>query len=237
MFLSFIGSGSALNTTLGNNNAFIKKGETLLLLDCGSTTFSRMQRLNLLHDTKNIFVFITHRHPDHISSLGDLIFYAHYILKVHVNVLSPDGENVAKLLEYMGVKQEYYTLITLTSEYILNNVDIAVTVLYVPVEHIEDMNCYGYIIKYEGLNIFYSGDSKDIPNSVFQRFEKQEIDYIYQDICSYDYPDNPHMYINKLYELVQSKDRARVFCMHYDESFDGNQILQMGFKLVENIEE
>jgi ribonuclease BN (tRNA processing enzyme) len=235
MFLSFIGSGSALNTALGNNSAFIRTGESILLLDCGSTTFSRMQSLSVLDDIKKIFVLITHRHPDHIASLGDLIFYAHFILKADVNVLTPDDQNVAELLEYMGVQRELYSLVKLNMEYKLRNSDLAIDITFIPVQHVADMDCYGYIIRHKDISIFYSGDASNIPDSVLQLFEKQEIDYIYQDVCSYDYPENPHMYISKLCEFVQDKDRHRLFCMHYDEGFDRLQVLQMGFKLIENI--
>lgn len=237
MFLSFIGSGSALNTTLGNNSAFIKKEESILLIDCGSTTFSRMQSLNLLEDIKSIFVLLTHRHPDHIASLGDLIFYAHYILKARISVITPDAENVAKLLEYMGVQRDLYDLIKLTKEYKLKNTDFEIDITFVPVQHVAEMDCFGYIIQYNTCSIFYSGDSKNIPFRILQLFEKQDIDYIYQDICSYDYPENPHMHIDKLCKAIQGKDRNRVYCMHYDENFDRAQVLQIGFNLVENINE
>jgi len=40
--LSFICTGSAFNTKLGNNSAYVKAGTTLFLIDCGSTTFQRL---------------------------------------------------------------------------------------------------------------------------------------------------------------------------------------------------
>lgn len=45
--ISFIGRGSAFNTELGNTSAFVKKGNTLLLIDCGGTVFHRLQELNM----------------------------------------------------------------------------------------------------------------------------------------------------------------------------------------------
>jgi ribonuclease BN (tRNA processing enzyme) len=234
MFLNFIGSGSALNTSLGNNSAFIKDGKSILLLDCGSTTFARLQGLKLLDDIKNIYVLITHRHPDHIASLGDVIFYANYIIDAKLTVITPDKENVCNLLKYMGVKQELYSIVKPDKDFELKNKDFEITISCVPVQHVKDMECYGYIIQYNGSKIYYSGDSMSIPKNIFQAFEKHELDYIYQDVCSYNNIENPHMYIKELLELVNEKDRDRLFCMHYDEGFDKTQIQEMGFRIIKN---
>ncbi|HYE10290.1 MAG TPA: MBL fold metallo-hydrolase [Patescibacteria group bacterium] len=237
MYLNFIGSGSALNTELGNNCAFIKEEKSILLIDCGSTTFSRIQSLKLLESVREIFVLITHRHPDHIASLGDLIFYANYIIDAHVTVLTPDEENVCTLLRYMGVQKELYTLVKLDKEFKLKNPDFEILISYVPVQHVEEMPCYGYMIKYKNTYIYYSGDAKDIPKEILQRFVKKELDYIYQDVCSYDHIDNPHMYIERLHELIEEKDRNRLFCMHYDEGLNKTQIQQIGFHSIKNFGE
>ena len=237
MFLNFIGSGSALNTSLGNNSAFIKEGKSILLLDCGSTTFSRIQSLKLLEDIENIFVLITHRHPDHIASLGDLIFYANYIINSKITIITPDKENVSNLLKYMGVKCELYSIIKPEKLFELKNSDFIISISYIPVQHVNDMECYGYVIHYSGSKIYYSGDSMCIPKDIFEAFELQEIDYIYQDVCSYNDAENPHMYIKELYELVHEIDRNRVYCMHYDEGLDKTQIQQMGFRVIKNIGE
>lgn len=237
MFLNFIGSGSALNTSLGNNSAFIKEGKSILILDCGSTTFSRIQSLKLLESIENIFVLITHRHPDHVASLGDLIFYANYIINAKITVLTPDQENLGNLLKYMGVKSELYSLNWPDKEFNLINSDLEITISHVTVQHVEDMECYGYCINYKGIKIYYSGDAMCIPKDIFHDFEQHEVDYIYQDVCSYNNIENPHMYIKELYELINEKDRDRLFCMHYDEGLDIAQVQQMGFRLIKNFEE
>lgn len=236
MFLKFIGSGSALNTSLGNNSAFIKEGKSLLLIDCGSTTFSRMQDLSLLDDINNIYVLITHRHPDHISSLGDLIFYAHYTLKTSITILTPEENNVTKLLKYMGVERDLYNIIQLSKRYQLKDEDFEIGISFVPVSHVEYLECYGYILDYNNTRIYYSGDANDIPEAVLREFSEKKIDYIYHDVCSYEYTDNLHMYIEKLCTFFSKEDRNRVFCMHYDEGFDKQKALQLGFMLVNNFE-
>ena len=72
--LDFLGLGSAFNTDLGNTSAYIKKNTSLLLIDCGSTVFSKLHRIGLLDGVSDIYVIITHTHADHIGSLSDLIF-------------------------------------------------------------------------------------------------------------------------------------------------------------------
>ena len=120
---------------------------------------------------------------------------------------------------------------------LLKNFDFELFISHIPVQHVEDMDCYGYVIKYKDISIYYSGDAKDIPEDILQRFENHELNYLYQDVCSYDDPNSPHMHIKRLYELVQEKDRNRLFCMHYDEGSDKTKIQQMGFKLVRNLGE
>ena len=76
--LNFIGTGSAFNTELGNTSAFVKKNNSLLLIDCGGTVFHRFQELNIFEGLENLYIIITHTHPDHVGSLGEVIFYSYY---------------------------------------------------------------------------------------------------------------------------------------------------------------
>ena len=58
--LNFIGTGSAFNTELGNNSAFVKNNDSLILIDCGGTVFHRLQELSLLDGLQNLYIVITH---------------------------------------------------------------------------------------------------------------------------------------------------------------------------------
>ncbi len=76
--LQFLGIGSAFNTTLGNTSAYYKLGDVLILVDAGGMIFHTLLSKGLLKDIRKIDILITHMHPDHVGSLGDLIFYAYY---------------------------------------------------------------------------------------------------------------------------------------------------------------
>ena len=105
--LKFLGRGSAFNTKEGNTSAYIKENDVLFLIDCGSNIFAKIIDINLLDNVKEVHVAITHTHPDHIGSLGDLIFYCYYILNIKVNIITPN-KTIIDLLELMGIEKNLY---------------------------------------------------------------------------------------------------------------------------------
>jgi len=85
--LEFISTGSAFNAALGNNSAYYKAGKSLVLFDCGGSVFGTMVRGGLLSGVADIMVVITHTHPDHVGSLGDLILYNHHQLSARMTIV------------------------------------------------------------------------------------------------------------------------------------------------------
>lgn len=241
--LNFIGTGSAFNTKLGNNGAFIKKDDTLFMIDCGSSTFSRIQKANLLENDTHVYVLMTHTHPDHIGSLGDLILYGYYSMgkfaKPSITVLSPHDLNIKSILEGMGVNENTYGLVEfnefgeLLSLHHDGSFDIQIEA--VPVKHVEELNCYGYIINYENKTIYYSGDSNEIPQDILDKLNTGRFDLFYQDTCKADYEGNVHLSLRKLSELVNKDERDKVYCMHLDGGFSKEEAEELGFNVVESI--
>lgn len=231
--LDFIGCGSAFNTALGNNCAFYKNGKTLLLIDCGNTAFSSLQRNGLLEDVQHIFVLVTHLHPDHIGSLGDLIFYSHFVNHSEITVFSPDIEHVAELLKLMGMSGSFCRLVRLEEEYKLRNQDIDIMVKAYPAQHVNDMACFGYLIKLGKNKVYYSGDAKTISGDILEMLYNDKIDAVYQDTCTVENAFIPHMSYEKLCDTVKPAFRNRVFCMHLDEDFDSEKAKKDGFRVVE----
>ena len=236
VILKFIGTGSAFNTKLGNNGAYIKNGENLLLIDCGSSTFSKIQEIGLLEGIKSVLVLMTHTHPDHVGSLGDLIFYGYYsmgeLFKPSVTVIAPPNLEIEDVLNAVGVKKDTYYLCDITDYTFISKIGIGV--IPTRVEHVEELNCYGYIIFKRDIVAYYSGDCYEIPDNILESLNRGDFDYFYQDTSKAHYDGNVHLSLHKLTELVDIKYRDRVYCMHLDEKFDIEEAESLGFNVASN---
>lgn len=245
--LKFLGRGSAFNVKEGNTSAYIKENETLFLIDCGSNIFERIINKKLLNGVKNVYVAITHRHPDHVGSLGDLIFYCYYILGIKVKLLANDF----KLSEYLllnGVQGELYEwfkgdIKELNKMYVASEPTHHISLYkdknnnYIRKQKYHDQNtyekifdCYYLRLIMKGKQIFYSGDCSALP------FYNLEIcDELYFDCCIADYDGNVHCNIDKLYnELRKNKcELDKVFCMHFDCDRAIDRAKELGFNVVE----
>jgi ribonuclease BN (tRNA processing enzyme) len=232
--LEFIGSGNAFNTKLDNNCAYIKKGNTLFLIDCGSTIFKKIQKYDILAGVNNIIVLITHTHPDHSASLGDLIFYTYYVLHIKLTCIYPDKEYMVRFLGFMGVDEKIYNIKQLKADDIVYNEDISFKIETYPEIHVEQLHSYGYIIIVDEKKIYYSGDSNNIDDIILKKFYDNEIDYFYQDTCQNDFPGNPHLAIEKLSNYIKPELRHKIYCMHIDKDFNRDAAIKLGFNVASN---
>ena len=224
--LNFIGRGSAFNQNEGCNSAYLIKNNRLYLFDCGGDTFKRLQKLNILNNLKSINVCITHTHPDHCGSLGDLIFYCYFVLKIPIAVIS--GINLISLLTIYGINTNMYDSIILNKNYIFKLNDINISI--VPQIHSEGLKSFGYIIYYDNNKLFYSGDSSEFNNKVLNDIDT--FDQIYQDTCGVDYDGNVHLSLNKLKAIIPIKYRNKIYCMHLDNAIKEKDIIENGFNVV-----
>ena len=232
--LRFIGTGSAFHTRLGNNSAYIKEKDRLLLIDCGGTIFHRLKESGLLEGITELYILITHPHPDHVGSLGDLLFYAYYKLHITPQVYFPKGDWLVQFFTDIGVKKDKYQLITHKKITIQDSQlgDMAIT--FLPVHHSDSIPCFGFVLKRGEQTIYYSGDARDIPLEILQAFEKGEISALYQDTSGLDYEDNPHLSFSRLVALIPPARRNQVTCMHLDERFPTESAMQLGFQLAKS---
>lgn len=231
--LKFIGIGSAFNTRLGNNSAFIKEGQEMLLIDCGGTVFQGLQQLDLLQGISKLKIIITHTHPDHIGSLGEVIFYCYYILNVEVELFYPNEEVIKSYLHIIGVTQAMYKLNgSKEVKFEANGLGL-VNVQWLQQVHVDTMLAYGFILNTEKQKIYYSGDSSQLSDEIIEKLENGELDVIYQDSCGLDYEGNAHLYLYKLADQVKEKYRSQVYCMHLDQHIKVDEIKGLGFNVVE----
>lgn len=231
--LNFIGMGSAFNTEKGNTSAFIKKGNSLLLIDCGGTVFHRLQALKLLDGIENLYIIITHTHPDHVGSLGDIIFYSYYILQCIPNLFFPEKERMEGFLNNMGVSSE---MVRLHSSEIIDGNDAQMgkfRIEFLSVSHVDTIPAYGLLMKLNEESFYYSGDANNISSMVMNRLMNGDINRIYQDTCGLDYEGNCHLSLTKLCSIVPPEYRSKVYCMHLDQHITERKIKEKGFQVVE----
>lgn len=231
MELGFVGIGSAFNTKLFNTSACFKKGDSLFLIDCGGTVFTRLQELNLIQGVKKSYVIVTHTHPDHIGSLGDLIFYCNYILKHKPELITPNKDGVEKVLESVGVNNTLYDFQDSEKLNINDNEFGSINIEFMKVTHSKNMLTYGFIMSIDGESFYYSADCNSISDYILNKLKSGDIKRLYQDTCGADYEGNGHMSLKKLKERMPQELRSKVYCMHLDENISDEQIESAGFKI------
>ncbi|TCP28713.1 ribonuclease BN (tRNA processing enzyme) [Scopulibacillus darangshiensis] len=232
-YLNFIGTGSAFNTNLGNNSAYLFDQDALFLIDCGSSVFGQLKCRNNFQTLKAFTVLLTHLHPDHAGSLGDLIFYSYYIVKNKVQIFFPKPQQVRTHLRSMGVSDDFYDLQEIKQDTVIHSGGFQLTVTPQVTNHVPELDCFGYFIGYDGNSLYYSGDSNMINPIAKERLEKGSLHAFYQDTCQLDYEGNVHLSITKLQQEIGQPYRSKVYCMHIDETFDIEQAKALGFHVVE----
>lgn len=228
--LKFLGTGSAFNTTYGNNSAYIKRSKSLLLIDCGETVFSEIQKQKLLDGVENIYVVITHLHSDYVGSLGTLILYCHYVLNIKPVIIYSYNE-INDLLEIMDVKKDLMYEHCDLGVAILEGLDICINIF--DINHAPGINSTFLAIEDEKEKklAYYSGDSTEINKIDLNLLNAGGYDYFYQDTSSVDYKGNVHLSFKKLKELARPEVRNKVWCMHLDGNLSKEEIELEGFNV------
>lgn len=240
--LKFIGNGSAFNVERGNNSAYYIEGNQMLLIDCGSNIFERIIKSNLLEGIEHIHVLVTHTHADHVGSLADLILYTYYShgefakLKVTVNSLLSTG--IKELLDLNGVINNiHYEFAMLRYDTVIAFKAFTNIAIFdvIKTNHVSELQSYGYTLRINGNNIYYSGDTSELSEDIIEKINKGAFDYAYIDTCKADYEGNVHLSLRKLTELIAPGARNKVYCMHLDDGFDVQEAVQLGFNITKNI--
>ena len=225
--IKFIGNSSAFAFDKTNTSGYICINNQFVLIDCGENIMSKLTSLEDLKSSTKIDILITHLHGDHAGSLSTFIFYCYYVKNITpvVHITFPELLNYLKITgckRCCDVNTSYLYTKSKSVDYRVNDY---IQIEPIKTQHCEDITSIGYLIKTGVYNLYYSGDSFDIPDKILNDFKMGNIDYIYQDICSLEYPNNPHMYIEKLFEIIPENLRERVYTMHYDN--DGVETLAM----------
>lgn len=229
--LKFTGMGSAFNTQLGNTSAFIRRQHSMILIDCGGMTFHRLMKLKLLEDLKRLHIIITHTHPDHVGSLGEVIFFAYYTLKIVPKLYFPDIKWMRLFLKCIGVEEKMIEMVG-NSDVEINDQQMGnMHLSFLPVSHLPNIPAFGFILENEEARIYYSGDANAVPESVIRLLEEGHLDIMYQDTCGLDYDGNAHLSFDKLCKIVSKDFRYKVCCIHHDSHLDLKKVKVEGFQI------
>ncbi|HEY9062903.1 MAG TPA: MBL fold metallo-hydrolase [Pseudobacteroides sp.] len=230
--LNFLGKGSAFNTKLGNNSCYIQKDNSMLLIDAGGTVFHKLQELDLFNGLKNLHIVITHTHPDHCGSLGEIIFYPFYYNQIKPMVYFPDRKLMEGYFKVIGVRNEMCSLVSDMEATIKDSSLGEIKLKFIKVPHVETIPAFGFIMEADNKRIYYSGDANSIPDEVLSLLKNGSLDILYQDTCGIDYDKNAHLSINKLKDIIPDELRRKVWCMHQDGYLDSETAVKLGFNLV-----
>lgn len=225
MEFNFFGRGSAFNTKEGNTSAYtIDEFGDMLLIDCGENIFSKMMDSGVLNYVNRMEILITHTHPDHIGSLGSLIFYCYYIK--HIDVKIDMTKEISEYLSLSGVTHNMYEsmktdrLSTHGFRFAKNEID-----------HVPEIKSYSYFFANErGEHIFYSGDTNNVAQVKY--YSEYRGCIVYTDCCVADYDGNVHLSLMRLNEHIEKENRNRVFCMHFDSDSAIQKAKELGFNVV-----
>lgn len=234
MDLIFLGRGSAFNTSEGNNSAYFIDKNELFLIDCGESIFERIIERNLLYDISCVNVMISHTHSDHVGSIGSLIMYCYYVLKIGVNIIvsrdSLYNDDIVDLARIFGCTPDMYRIVYVedyNNKYTLFN-----SVKYVKTNHVLQISSYGILFNTDNGIVYYSGDTSDLDNIFDLINSGVVIDKIYVDTTSVDAVNNVHVYIGNLYELIPIDLRNKVYCMHVNDKKCIDMAIEFGFNVV-----
>ena len=222
--LNFIGTGTAFSKENINNAAVYRTNDKLVLFDCAETTFHELIKQNILEKVKVIDVIITRFLSNNVGSLGTLVLYCEQN-NIKVNIIFPNKEMPYSLLSLFGINAKLYQIKTpnevedyYLKEYIHPN-EITTTD-----NNVVKFPSYGYHFINDNDNFYYNSDNKIIADELFTMFKNKKIYYLYQS----NFQDKNELELLK--NKTNEKDRKRIMFMHLYDSFDLNELKNLGFE-------
>lgn len=212
--LRFLGCGAAFYPTLGNNSAYWTRGEDFFLIDCGETVFASLLQCPAFRVAKRVHLFVTHLHSDHVGSLGTFLAYAEKVSHQEVRLYRPADTNLVALLNLLSIGEQSYVRVTAME----GELPTGDAYRFVPVTHVPSLVCYGLELydREQQLWHYYSSDSIQWPEGILERFERGELDTLYQDVGPNGVP--VHLNEDVLLASIEQAQRSRVVAMHLSES-------------------
>lgn len=217
--LRFLGCGSAFNYGSKNTACYIDLGDDLVLIDVGESICNELIKNGLLENRKNVYIFITHTHSDHIGSLEPLLYYNHNFLRTNFQVFYKKRRNLHKLLCLTGIDFKF-KIYPFPKELCGFKID------YVTQNHIP--GSYGFFF-YGKENFFFSGDTSVISERAVNELKEGKIDFVYHEVSFSNSPI--HTNIAKLEKAFPKEIRDKVYLMHFENNEAVEKVKKLGFKV------
>lgn len=239
MELYFLGRGSAFFTEEGNTSAFFIEKETMFLIDCGESVFKKIREARLLElaQIKELYIFITHMHDDHVGSLGSLVSYCRFgfpegkEVKCHL-VCAPALETLLYNKVYAAGCAAHCDFIT--AEALDGQFRYFRSMRYIRTIHQPHFPAFSIEFNTNVGKVFYSGDTQDV--DMVEAYAKQDdISRLYLEVCSERYPDNVHLPLEDLDRIIPMELRYKTYLMHFDNYKCIERAKKLGFQIVEPI--
>lgn len=239
MELKFIGRGAAFNPKEGSNSAFFVDNNRLFLIDCGESVFAQLYENKFLDKFGEINVLITHTHSDHIGSLGTLIMYVYLCLKKKVNIVIPTQakqikNSIKDIVNAFGCDDSVYAFV---EENKYDNIYTEFkSIRFLKTAHQKGMDCYGILFNTDNGVVYFSGDTNELNNVENLIKSGTKINKLYMEATSVNTPDNWHLYIGYLKDLIPLELKKNVYCMHFNCDECIQLAKEYGFNVVKNFD-
>lgn len=203
--LKFLGRSSAFGSN-GNTAAyFIEEdgySKTFNLIDCGYDVYEKLIHKFDFSEFNRINVFITHLHPDHAGSLGQLIFYIYFVHHKKVNVISQCRE-IERYLRICGVTREKYYRYNYSTH-----------IFSTP--HFPRIDSYGFVLQIKDKRVIYTGDTCSLDTIETMLIVFDRVDELYTEASVYG---GVHLSIaDNLEKLLKIQEKGtKVYLMHLDD--------------------
>lgn len=196
--LKFLGRNSCFGGH--NTSAFIEDHNRLILIDCGTSVFYTLTEKFDLSKYETIDIIITHLHPDHAGSLGQLLMYLGYHLDKKANVVCV-CQNIQTFLDSSGVDRDLYTM------------NLIPEVTFILTEHVKHLDSYGFKLAINGSSLVYTGDTSTLEH--FMPYIDSGIDELYVDVSK---DGGVHLRFLDCAETLASikMSGVKVYLMHLD---------------------
>ncbi|MDO4283519.1 MAG: MBL fold metallo-hydrolase [Clostridia bacterium] len=154
-----LGNGSGFSSVY--TSACFIAGDDLVIIDIGDTAYHRLQKMDL-SKYKNIYLFITHTHFDHVGGLAIFVQHIFYNLNKKLIIVAPSKtvkKDIKCLLKIGDISKNMYKL--KNAEKLEQNFFVkAIPTVHSP-GYLKD-KCFGYIFNENGTNIVYTGDTSTL---------------------------------------------------------------------------